>query len=802
MKELEPQDRHAKTRSLCRTDLYFLLVYVMGRTDMQHPWIFARCREVEADPDGRLDLWAREHYKAACIETPVWTTEGWKKHGDLKVGDEVFSPTGEIVSVIANTGEMTGADCYEVGGVIVAGEHLWPHQRKIRRRIEGGRSAEYLTEIKETRSGILRLPHTLPLEGCRILPIEPYVLGAWLGDGSAGDARICGIDKEVFAEIERTHTISYGKKQKDRHVDLKYGTIKGISKSLCAFSLKRNKHIPSVYFHADAEDRLRLLQGLMDTDGHCNTRGTATFVNTNESLVDGVLFLVRSLGMRASKRRHGDFWQVSFQAYKKLPVFCIQRKLVRCKDGSPVMRSYKPKRVRSRPVNCIQVVGGLYLIGKELLPTHNSTIITFGKTIQDILLSHGDDAPNPREECIGIFSHSRPIAKGFLRQIKREFEANKVLIELFPDILYDNPERDAPKWSEDDGLVVRRRLNPKESTLEAWGLVDGQPVSKHFTKLVYDDVVVQASVTTPEMMQKTSDALGLSYSLGAEGGSKRFIGTRYHFADAYKTVIDRGTAIPRIHAATHDGTPEGYPVLLTRQSLSDKRRDAGPYIFSAQYLLNPKADETQGFLRAWVDDRHSGASWTHMNTYLLFDPASAKKKTSDYTAAWVVGLSSDQRIYVLDILRDRLNLQQRTKTLFEWHRKYSPIETRYEKYGKDSDIEHVLGEQKKQNYRFEIKEVGGRTSKNDRIKRLIPYFEQSRIVLPRTLHYTGYDGKTRDLVHDFVEQEYLGFPVGVHDDMLDALARLLEPDLPLLWPMKKKKTSGGGKSGYDSWTDF
>lgn len=433
---------------------------------------------------------------------------------------------------------------------------------------------------------------------------------------------------------------------------------------------------------------------------------------------------------------------------------------------------------------------------------YKSTIITFGKTIQDILRSHGEDAPEPRECTIGIFSHSRPIAKGFLLQIKRELESNKVLLELFPDILYDNPERDAAKWSEDGGLVVRRKTNPKESTVEAWGLVDAMPTSKHFTHLLYDDVVVPGSVTTPEMMTKTSDALSLSYSLGAEGGVRRFIGTRYHFADAYKTVIDRSTAIPRIHAATHDGTPDGYPVLLTRQSLADKRRNAGPYIFSAQYLLNPKADETQGFLRVWVDDKHNGVSWAGMNTYLLFDPASAKKKSSDYTAGWAVGLSNDQRIYVLDMLRDRLNLPQRTSKLFEWHRKYGPIETRYEKYGKDGDIEHIVGEQKKQNYRFEIKEVGGRTAKNDRIKRLIPYFEQGRIVLPRTLHYTAYDGKTHDLVHDFIEQEYLGFPVGVHDDLLDALARLLEPTLPLLWPAKKKKSSGGSKTGYSNWEDF
>lgn len=433
---------------------------------------------------------------------------------------------------------------------------------------------------------------------------------------------------------------------------------------------------------------------------------------------------------------------------------------------------------------------------------YKSTIITFGKSIQDILCSHGDGTLIDRECTIGIFSHTRPIAKGFLRQIKSEFENNDLLKKLFPDILYADPEKEAPKWSEDGGLVVKRKSNPKESTVEAHGLIDGQPISVHFTHLLYDDVVVPASCTSPEMMVKTSDALSMSFNLGAQGGCKRFIGTRYHFNDAYKTVMDRGTAKPRIHPATHDGTMTGNPVLLTQPQLDEKRRDMGPYIFASQMLQDPKGDETQGMQRAWVADKHSGVGWKGMNTYLLFDPASAKKKSSDYTAGWAVGLAPDRRVYILDIVRDRLNLPQRTKLLFDWHRKYDPLDTRYEKYGKDSDIEHIMSEQKRQNYRFPVTTVGGTTPKNDRIKRLIPYFEQGRIVLPRTLHYTAYDGKTYDLVHDFIEQEFMGFPVGTHDDMLDALARLLEPGLTLLWPKPKKKSSSGRAGGYNSWDEF
>ena len=290
------------------------------------------------------------------------------------------------------------------------------------------------------------------------------------------------------------------------------------------------------------------------------------------------------------------------------------------------------------------------------------------------------------------------------------------------------------------------------------------------------------------MIQKTTDALALSYNLGSDGGKRRFIGTRYHFNDTYKVVMDRQTAIPRIHPATDDGTPDGKPVLLSQERLDTKRRDEGGYIFNCQMLQNPVADGAQGFQLSWLR-YYDNLNTSNLNVYILVDPASEKKKTSDYTSMWCVGLGQDNNIRVIDVIRDRLNLVERTNLLFEWHRKYKPLRdgVRYEKYGKDSDIQHIKDRQEHDNYSFDIVEVGGATPKNDRIRRLIPYFEQGRILLPRSRHYTNYEKNTRDLIHDFIHEEYLAFPVPLHDDMLDSLARLFEPNLSLTWPKEQKE---------------
>lgn len=404
---------------------------------------------------------------------------------------------------------------------------------------------------------------------------------------------------------------------------------------------------------------------------------------------------------------------------------------------------------------------------------YKSTIITLGLTIQDLL-------KNP-ELTVGIFSHTRGIAKGFLRQLKREFESNEKLKSLYPEIFWNIPHKESPKWSEDDGLILKRKGNPKESTIEAWGLVDGQPTGKHFQLLIYDDVVTLESVRSSDMIKKTTQALGMSYNLGVKvsaGGQRRFIGTRYHYNDTYKEILSRDTATSRIYPATEDGTIEGEPVLLTRRELNTIRRDSGPYVFACQQLQNPSEDSKQGFQKPWLEyyDSIDKNDWEKMNRYILVDPANEKKKENDYTSMWVVGLAEDLSYYWLDVIRDRLNLVERAEALFDLHKKWRPLAVGYEKYGMQADVEHIEEKQKRENYRFKIVPLASPVPKLDRIRKLIPLYEQKRMILPRTLYRMNYEGMQRDLVHDFVHEEYLAFPVGTYD-MLDSQARILDKEL-------------------------
>ena len=403
---------------------------------------------------------------------------------------------------------------------------------------------------------------------------------------------------------------------------------------------------------------------------------------------------------------------------------------------------------------------------------YKSTIITFAGAVQEII--------RDPEITIGIFSFNNSSANKFLKQIKRELESNEILKTCFPNVLYAEPQKHSKSWSEQNGIIVKRKSNPKEGTVEANGLIDGMPTGAHYKLRIYDDVITEDHARSPEMIEKATNAWRLSQNLGSRGGKKWHVGTRYHFNDTYRFIMNEEILKPRIYPGTEDGTPTGKPVLLTQKELDAKRKEMGPYIFGCQILQNPVADDRQGFSRDWI--RHYISNKGVMNKYLLCDPANEKKKTSDYTVFAVIGLGADRNYYLLDLVRDRLNLRERTDILFRLHRQWKPKRVGYEKYGKDSDIEHFTEKMADDNYRFDIVALGGKIAKEDRIRKLVPVFENGRFYLPEVLYYTDFEGKKRDLVRDFIDQEYMGFPMATHDDMFDCIARILDKDMSVVWP--------------------
>jgi phage terminase large subunit-like protein len=433
-----------------------------------------------------------------------------------------------------------------------------------------------------------------------------------------------------------------------------------------------------------------------------------------------------------------------------------------------------------------------------------STLLTLAKPIHELIVN--------REERICIFSHTRSLAKAHLRKIKHELEQNRLLWWAFPDIFYHEPQKKSPKWSEDEGLYVRRNGNYPAASVEAWGLIEKMPAGKHFSIRIYDDIVTETAVQTKTQLEKVERQFKLSENLSTnkqgsqKAGRKRIIGTRYSHRDLYGGLIEiKGNTKwkVRLYPSEVDDKGEfcigGKPVLLAPEELEEKYADMGEYIYSAQMGQNPVSGGMQKFRRSWLKEWNPHTTKPYMNIYLIGDPAEVDTTKTDYSSFFVIGTDHLKNYWVLDIVRERMELGQKWETIKNLVLKWNPLHVGYEVNKGYSDVQYYEMMMQQEGVMFSImplKSYRG-NSKHKRIHDLQPIFERNKIILPVALAYEDKEKVVHDLVYEFIEDEYLLYPFGKHDDMLDTLSFILDPDMAIFFPTRKEGFKGPGGGGDD-----
>lgn len=381
--------------------------------------------------------------KMLPLDTLIPTPDGFKQNKDLKVGDKVFGRDGKVCNIVAESNIETQKGwkfIFNDGSEVISHDnHEWltfdrkeqvalskrtPEFRakeKAKRKsravkntkpwlVESNKNREY--ELLPPPTGTIRtskeiaktlfvhqnkrrnhaIPITKPIElPEKELLIDPYLFGCWLGDGSSKDGAITSMDVEIIDcfvkegyEILNKITRSYKNGVISKASTYKFLGFRAELKKLGVFG---NKHIPHDYLWASKDQRLALLQGLMDTDGFASKDGKVDFVNTNKNIVEGVAHLVRSLGEKCTitegkaklyGRVTGPKWTVRFSS--SLPVFRLPRKLKR-QNLTPRLNKFRyivdAIRVPALPMKCIQVDSSdhIYLCTENFIPTHNSMLL-------------------------------------------------------------------------------------------------------------------------------------------------------------------------------------------------------------------------------------------------------------------------------------------------------------------------------------------------------------------------------------------------------------------------------------------
>lgn len=330
--------------------------------------------------------------KALEDSTPVLTTDGWTTHGNLRPGMSVYGRDGRPKRILSVTGS-TEQDLYDVvfpeGRTLRASSgHLWSGRRRMHPKGDTSRwedrgmtlTTEEISRITRMKVGRMRpfkvwrhAPVDLPEAD---LPIDPYILGFWLGDGDSDQGCISK------GAVDREHLLTLGHEIKSRE-GLCTVLVDGLTRALRLAGLQGNKHIPEAYLYASQEKRLALLQGLLDSDGYCNPKtGAIEFSNTNKAIIDGLLALLHLEGVAPKVTtaigHYGDvqckrYWRVQFRADR--PMFRLARK-GRHQRPSTERQDHRLSVIDVVPAGrgmaqCITVEGGEYLAGRELTLTHN-----------------------------------------------------------------------------------------------------------------------------------------------------------------------------------------------------------------------------------------------------------------------------------------------------------------------------------------------------------------------------------------------------------------------------------------------
>lgn len=376
--------------------------------------------------------------------------------------------------------------------------------------------------------------------------------------------------------------------------------------------------------------------------------------------------------------------------------------------------------------------------------------------------------PNIR---IMIGSETLSNSKLYLAAIKDQIENNALLRMICTndkgEYLLEPAKDTTGGWTEDQ-LILKHRtdLGRKEPTIFCTS-VENTRTGLHPDVILFDDLVSEGNVNTPNNIQKTKDVYKYSLSLLDPTGILFVVGTRYHYNDLYNDLLKSPTFDKLVRPAVLDDGELYFPARITQKFLDDIKAEQGTYIFSCQYMLEPIDDSMRDFQRHWFNwFRHKEAQDVYdrcLNLYVVTDFAISLAKRADYTVIMLIGETFDRKLYVLEYERKRMNPLETIQLLFDTCIKHKKRlrKVQIESVSFQTAMMYLIkNEQRRRGLRLPLLETKPRKKKEERIKLTIPLFERGEVFLREDMQEL-YD-------------ELINLGSWEHDDLADAFSNILE----------------------------
>lgn len=738
--------------------------------------------------------------KALALDTPIPTPTGWTTMGELRVGDEVFDENGAPCRVTGKSqiwrdrpNYIVRTDC---GDEIIADqEHEWRVRLcgKPRAALKAnGKGRPPLADrddpaskfkIKETREIAKGRAKRAMVERAKALqlppadlPIDPYLLGVWLGDGNSADLRITSsVDDQPWlrGELEQL-----GIKTFSTSVPTLF-SVHGMRAKFMGLGLIRaayhgilgRKHIPAAYLRGSIEQRLALLQGLVDTDGTvCKRRGCTTFCNTNLELAEGVRELVRSLGVKAgwSEGRAmlygkdcGPVYRVSFfmAGSARMP-----RKAELTRDQYRTPNTYiEAELTESVDTVCIEVdsTSHLFLAGRSMTPTHNST---FASVVAPTYFM----GRNPGTKII-LASYGSDLARKHGRRARQIVRSSGFSSLFGTEISKDSSA--ANEWALTNG-----------SEYLAAGLLAGLTGNRCHGAIVDDPTKGREQADSPTIRAKTWDAYvdDLQTRL-IPGGWLGVVQTRWHEDDLSGRLLPKNYAGESGMVECRDGRmweiinlpaeceraddPLGrkvgemlWPEWFDASHWAPFRKQSRTW--ASLFQQRPRPDEGGIFKDGWCVRRWATIPREADLCVHSWDTAQKPDQLNDPSVGtmWRMG-GKVPGYYLADLYRERVDYPTLRRKVMAYAERDRPAAVLIE----DKSSGQSLIQELRTTTTLPVIAIEPHGSKLFRANEVSSMVESGLLIIPESAPW----------LVDF-EGEFFGFPLTTHDDQVDSVTQFLK----------------------------
>ena len=793
-------------------------------------------RQIEEGKSPRLLLMMPyRHGKQLADSTPMLTTKGWTTHGELRPGDEVFGPDGRPAKIRA-VSEKTPSDVMVTlsdGSVFFCHEnHEWTVYQRPRQRwitvsarfwLEPSAKTGKRRVLRSSGRLLYQLPKIAALEFPEAtLPLDPYAFGAWLGDGSAGKACVThhGDDVEVVEGIKAagyevsavcaqvsptTFTTHFGSGVPNRR--------SAFSQGLKDTGALHDKHIPEIYKRASIAQRLQLLAGLIDTDGHVDKESQRIRIATvSDRLRDDIMELVRTLGFRpyvhtqqpvlstSGIQGRRPVHYVGFQPASAVPTRVPRKKITGTLQEAIGIVSVERLSRAPEQGHCIQVdrLDGLYLAGRNLVPTHNSEISSRHLTPWMI-------GQHPEWEVIAA-SNAQSLATSFSRYI-RDLMRDPSYQALFPDAALDPSSQSVENWNTTRGggymaagvgtAIIGRGAHclivddPVRDAEAADSNVIRDNTWEWYLSTAYSRLSPGGGVLGILTCWHDDDWAGRIQQAMAAGGDQfeivkypaiNDLGDEYILSDDSIVQLPHGADVPEGAKLTRKQNTALHPERYTLEMLLNIKKNyyalGQQRWWAAGYQQNPAPEEgayfTKKMFRYYANKPHK----LERNVYQAWDFAITEKQQADYIVGATGELDVNDNLHIVDIDRfrsgDSFVIADAMLDAWERHGSEAVIGVEDGQIWRSIEAVFVRRCQERKLYPS-IEVMKPFTDKLVRAQPLRGRMQLGKVWFPDNAPWM-----------DVLRQELLRFPTGKHDDQVDALAWLTRLVLSRQAPQLKK----------------